>query len=334
MQIEWTRFQTVARDGVRLSIARVAPRYGGSRGAVVLQHGLGANGIAFSCPGVSLAQHLAESGYDCYVPDLRGAGQSQLPATGWTIDEYLEYDIPAILAAAQHSSGHALLHWVGHSMGGILMLMYGIERPDAPIARLCTVGSGLDYRACPNVYQRLRHLRPLLGLLPTLPFAAISSTASRVAGIGPVLPTEGMSFYRPNIDRTVCRDLMARGFSPIPVTLFDSLATTFEEGGFSRSRGRITYLSRAREFRIPTLLLAGTKDVQCPPAMAEATCALLGSTEKQLRIFGRAHGHAEEYGHFDLLVGRRSRVEVWPTITAFLAADEVGENDTSRFLSA
>jgi pimeloyl-ACP methyl ester carboxylesterase len=301
---------------------------------VVLQHGLGANGTAFSCPGVSLAEYLAESGYDCYVPELRGAGRSQLPPTGWTIDEYLECDIPAIVEAVQQSSGHAQLHWVGHSMGGILMLMYGIEHPSAPIARLCAVGSGLDYRACPNVYQRLRHLRPLLGLLPTLPFAAISSTASLVAGIGPVLPTEGMSFYRPNVDRNVCRHLMARGFSPIPMTLFDSLATTFEEGGFSRSRGRITYLPLARQFRIPTLLIAGTKDVQCPPAMAEATCALIGSAEKQLRIFGKAYGQAEDYGHFDLLVGRRSRVEVWPTIAAFLAGDQVDERVASRFLSA
>jgi pimeloyl-ACP methyl ester carboxylesterase len=334
MQTEWSRLQTRTQDGVQLSIERVAPRSAESRGAVVLQHGLGANRTTFACPGVSLAQHLAELGYDCFVPELRGAGRSERPKLGWTIDEYLEYDVPAIVQAVQQASGRDRLQWVGHSMGGILMLMYGIEQPDAPISGLVAIGSGLDYRVCPNIYQRLRYLRPLLGILPVLPFAAISSTAARLAGVGPVLLTEGINFHRPNVDRDICRRIMTDGFAPIPVTLFDSLATTFQASGFSRSGGRIVYLPRARELRVPTLFIAGSKDVQCPPAMAKATYDVVGSPRKQLLTFGKAHGSGEDYGHFDLLVGRRAPSEVWPAIEIFLAGSAVDETDTPSSLSA
>jgi pimeloyl-ACP methyl ester carboxylesterase len=297
---------------------------------VVLQHGLGANRWAFTLPEVSLASHLAQRGYDCYVPELRGAGRSEAPRAGWTIDDYLEQDVPAIVRAVQDQSGHAQLGWVGHSMGGVLMLMYGIENAQAPISRMVAVGSALDYRCSPNIYQRLRHVRPLLGRLQTLPFGWISLAAARVAGVGPILLTESINFHRPNVERSVCRKLMAEGFAPIPMRLFDSLATTFSAQGFSRAQGRIVYLPRAHELRIPTLVIAGSRDAQCPPEMARNTYERIGSPIKQLRTFGTGLGHASDYGHFDLLVGRHAPAEVWPAIAEFLDAEHASVDVCER----
>ena len=39
-------------------------------------------------------------------------------------------------------------------------------------------------------------------------------------------------------------------------------------------------------------------------------------------LFGRDHGHLDEYGHFDLILGRRARTEVWPHIVDALRGED------------
>jgi pimeloyl-ACP methyl ester carboxylesterase len=305
---------------VRLSIERLRPE-GESLGAVVLLHGLGANGRMFLIEGASLARHLAEQGFECFVPDLRGAGNSERPRGGYALDDYLEQDLPAILDAARQASGQASVMWIGLSMGGLLMFMYGIEHPDVPVSRLCTIGSALDYRPGKNVYRDLLRLRPLAGGLRSLPFDAIARALSSVAGVGPALPHEAMNFNRSNVTREVCREVMRSAFSPVPIALFDSLTTAFSEHGFSRRERSIVYLPKASALRMPTLLLAGSRDPQSPPEAVSATFDVLsGVQDKRMLVFGKQHGQVDDYGHLDLVLGKRAKVEVWPEIVRFLRA--------------
>jgi pimeloyl-ACP methyl ester carboxylesterase len=324
--VERELLQARANDGVALAIERLKPSEGPTRGVIVMLHGLGANRMVFLATGASLAEHLAHSGFDCYVPELRGAGRSERPRGSWTLDDYLERDIPAVIEHVLRASGHAQLTWIGHSMGGLLMMMYSIEQPQAPISRLVVVGSALDYRPGRNVYQDLRRLRKLAGPLREFPFGVIARALSPIAGIGPILPAEGMNFHRSNVERAVCRELMAQGFATIPLSLFDSLATTFNAEGFSRvsaTKGRIVYLEHVGELRMPMLLVAGSRDVQCPPETARATFDLLtGVTDKHALFVGKPYGQPDDYGHLDLLVGKRVAQEVWPHISAFVRAGQ------------
>jgi pimeloyl-ACP methyl ester carboxylesterase len=318
-------------DGVRLHLTRVVERdaASGTRGAVVMQHGLGSNGGAFLVPELSLAERLAELGYDCYVSELRGAGQSERPPRAWGLDEYLTLDLPAVITRVRELSGHDSISWIGHSLGGVVMMLYGIDHPDAPIARLVTVGSALDYKPGKNIYRTLRSLRPIASLLPAVPFGALSWLNAPIAGIGPNLLPEGMNFQRSNIDRAITRRLLATGFTSIPIRLLDELNTTFDEHGFQLS-GKDAYLPRAGALRIPTLMIGGSADPQCPPEATAASFALLGGVaDKRLLTFGKAHGQLDDYGHFDLLVGTRARSEVWPHIEAFLAGEAASARSAS-----
>jgi alpha-beta hydrolase superfamily lysophospholipase len=231
-------------DGVRLHLTRLVAARRPTRGAVVMQHGLGSNGGVFLVPQLSLAEHLAERGYDCFVSELRGAGKSERPAQAWGLAEYLAQDLPAVLATVCESSGHDKVHWIGHSLGGVMMLLYGIDHPEAPIERLITVGSALDYKPGRNIYRTLRSLRPVASLLPSIPFGALSWLNAAVAGFGPSFLAESMNFQRSNIDPAVTRRLLASGFTTIPMRLLDELNSTFEEHGFQLS-GRDAYLPRA-----------------------------------------------------------------------------------------
>jgi alpha-beta hydrolase superfamily lysophospholipase len=308
------------RDGLKLGVRRIPSTTGKARAAVVMQHGLGSNGLAFDYPGHSFAQALARAGFDCYISELRGAGDSDHPGEPFGIDDYLDSDLPAIIDAVRGDSGRERISWVGHSMGGILMMMYGIDHPDAPIERFVAIGSSLDYRPGRSVFRELRKARVLAGnWLKFYPFDVTGRANALVAGRGPVLPPEGMNFWRSNMDRRVMRGVLARGFTAIPIRLFDDLNTTFDDAGFSRQAGRITYLPRAAQFKIPTCLMMGTRDVQALEIAVEATARRLsGVSGLSLVGLGKKHGQADEYGHIDLLVGRRAPSEVWPAVARFL----------------
>lgn len=307
------------RDGIQLAIHHIAPT-GTPRAAVVLQHGLGANAHTLNFRDRSLALYLAREGFDCYVPELRGAGASDRVRGSYGVDEYLEHDIPTIIETVRRVSGRDRLRWVGHSMGGILMMMYAIEQPDVAVERFVAIGSALDYRPGKSVHRKTHGARFLAGnWLKTLPFDALSRLNGRIAGYGPLLPAEQMNFWRHNIEPDVMRRVLSTGFTPIPMRLLDDLATTFDDVGMSRKNGSILYLERAHEITIPTCLIAGSRDAQATPESIDDTARRLsGVKHLEVKRFGKQHGHGNEYGHIDLVVGRHAATEVWPTISEYL----------------
>lgn len=307
-------------DGVSLAIHHIAP-IGTPRAAVVLQHGLGANARTLNFRGRSLAQYLAAQGFDCYVPELRGVGASDRVPGGYGIDDYLEQDIPTLIDAVRRASGRDRLRWVGHSMGGILLMLHAIDRSDVPVERFVAIGSALDYRPGNSVHRRTHAARPLAGnWLKTLPFGSLTRLNGLVAGYGPLLPAEQMNFWRNNIEPDVMRRMLSVGFTPIPMRLLDDLATTFDDAGISRKQGTIRYLPRAHQITLPTLLIGGSRDVQATPESIDDTARLLrGVSELEVLRFGKPHGHGEDYGHVDLVVGRNAEREVWPAIAGFLS---------------
>ena len=322
-EVRSEQLEARTEDGVRLAVQRVRavdPALAGARGAVLMLHGLGSNSAVYRVPSISLADHLAAHGYDCFVAELRGTGRSERPRQRFGLGDYLAYDVPALLQLARERSGQPRVAWVGHSMGGFLAMMYGLDVPDAPISRIVAVASSLDYRPGHSIYRRLRKLRPLAGPLPVLPFALLATLSIPFAGWGPELLAEGMNFQRSNMDSRITRYLLGNGFSAIQTSLLDDLNSTFSEAGFTL-QGRAAYLPRAGELRTPTLLLGGSRDLQCTPEASALTFELLsGVLDKKLAMFGKPYGHEDDYGHFDLIVGKRAQSEVWPEITTFLAA--------------
>lgn len=311
---------TTTGDGVVLSVERIAPS-GPTRGAVILCHGLSSNRYAFDLAERSLARHLAARGFDCFLPNLRGAPGSQPTVRQFGLDEYLEQDLPAVLSLVRARSSSERIHWVGHSMGGILFFAYASEHPDVPVARAVTLGSALDYAAGRSVFQHLLRARPLLPDGLVVPFGALSNLSARSSRLGlPLLP-EWMNFYLPNVEGAIRREILRRGFGPIPMRLLDDLATMLTPGGLARRGGVERLQPLLHRYRVPTLMLAGSADRQCDVGAVDATARLLSHLPQlRVEVLGQGHGQREHYGHFDLMVGTRAPTEVWPRITAWLEA--------------
>lgn len=304
-------------DDLTLCVERLAPP-DSTRGAVILCHGLAANGLAFDLPGRSLARYLTEQGFECFIPDLRGARHSASPDAGWGLDDYLEQDLPAIIQLVREQALSKHIHWIGHSMGGLLMLMYGSEHPDTPIQRVVTLGTTLDYRSGKSVFQSWRHALPLARSLQVLPFGSLAQLSASLRKYVQ-LPVERINFHRPNVEPEVIAALLQGGFGPVPSALLSDLASTFTPHGFARQGGSLRYQPLWSRYRFPTLMLAGSGDLQCDvEAVDEAARVFSHVPELEVRALGRAYGALEDYGHFDLLVGRNAPREVWPQLAEWL----------------
>lgn len=311
------KHHALTADGLRLALHRVPPASG--RGpAVILCHGLSSNHRGFHFPERSLASWLAARGFDCWLPDLRGSGESESPGPGWTLDDHVLRDVPAILEQVQRMNGGERVHWVGHSMGGMLLFCYGITHPDAPIARAVTVASALDYRLGETGYRSLLAWKPLLGKLSELPYGAIVHLLAPLLARVPS-PLDAFQISHRNIEPALARRLHAVGFGSVPVSLLLSLATTFDERGLCNGRRTVHYLEQTDRYRIPTRLLAGGADRQVSVEAVRDTARRLGGPVDVV-VPGREAGGSEDYGHWDLILGRRAETEVWPAIASWLEA--------------
>lgn len=309
--------QAVTDDGLRLALHRYRPAGARRRHAVLCCHGLAANRLAFDVdPEVSLARHLASRGFEVFVLELRGHGVSQRPRWGWTFDDYVARDLPAAVAAVRRHAGCERVHWIGHSMGGLLGYAHLSRGGSDDFVSAVTVGSSLDYSDGTG-FRRLAPLRPLLRRIPAVPVHLVARLSGGLVG-RVTTPYERFNVWSSNCEprhwRAICRD----GFHPVSSRVMEQLATALEPGGLRTANGAERYDEGLPRATTPVLALAGSRDAQCPPRAVERTAASLGSSCR-VALFGRDHGHADEYGHFDLLVGRQARAEVFPVVERWLA---------------
>ncbi len=298
-------------DGWEIALSRRRPRAAPRRRPVVLCHGLGANRFTWDLdPERSVARHLTEQGFDVFCVELRGHGRSQRSGPGgrwgWSLWDYAEHDLPAALEAVLELTGADGVHLVGHSMGGILLHIrraHGDGRIRAGIA----VAGAVDYSGTPSVFHSAVRLVGATRVLPALPLGPIARFFAPVA-LAVDNPIDRINVHPSNVDRSLYRRLCALGFHGISAPVLQTLAPAMAPGGLRLPDGSPL---RPPPRGAPLLAVAGTADLQCHPDAARR-----GS--QALRVFGRAYGHEDDYGHFDLLIGRRVPVEVWPALVGWL----------------
>jgi pimeloyl-ACP methyl ester carboxylesterase len=106
----------IVANGIRLNTVRT-----GDGPDVVLVHGLGAN-LAFWH--LSVLRALGER-FRLTVFDQRGHGYSDMPASGYAVD-----DMAADLGGLLDALGIERAHLVGHSYGGSVVLTYAVRHPE------------------------------------------------------------------------------------------------------------------------------------------------------------------------------------------------------------
>jgi pimeloyl-ACP methyl ester carboxylesterase len=304
-------------DELELHVRRLKPVSSRRRDTpVMLLHGLAANHRGLHLRERSLAEWLAEHGFEVWLPELRGHGDSFHGRWDWRIDDYLTHDIPALVDAILGRTGAERLHWVGHSMGGVLLMCYGIMHPDAPISRGVAVGSALDYKVGKTGFEQLLRLRPLLERLVGVPYGAAMHTLAPLMGRPGLSALEAFNVWSSNVEPEVVRALHARCFHGMPMSLLGSLATTFEPEGLRLETG-FRFVPRAAKVSFPIRLMAGSRDEQVSVDAVHHTAEIIGENAEVV-VHGPERGDVDHYGHWDLLIGRRAPVETWRPMAEWL----------------
>jgi len=323
-------FATTA-DGWRIALHRYRPRGDDPHGEpVLLHHGVTANAAGFDMgvgtpekPVPSLAHWLAERGYEVWAIDLRGRAASQRAGIwrgrrwNWSVDEYINFDDPAAVDFILTHSTFRQMHWIGHSMGGILLLCHAGLFGSPRLASGVAVASGLNYRDTGSAYQPLIPLRGLAKPLGRFPTGFFTTLLAPLMGRG-VDRFEGFNYYPPNIAPRAARAVNAGVINDISAKVFYQLASMFSPSGLTSLDGGTRYEDLLPNVTTPLLLVAGDRDQQASTALAERTLASLPGDGHRTAFFGPAFGHSTSYGHFDLVAGIHAEQEVYPVLLEWL----------------
>jgi oxygen-independent coproporphyrinogen III oxidase len=277
-----TWYRELTSDRVELSLLRV---YGDvwHDSPVVLSHGTFSN--AQTC--TRLATYLAENGFDCWVLELRGHGRSEVGPVHPDFERFSELDVPAALRAVRHNTRNKPLFWVGHSGGGLVLLMHLARHPEAlaQVKGIVTLASqatdaGMTWSGWAKI--------------------ALSAAGNNLLGYapGPLFKLGPENEFRGVMNQWFRWNWNGRW-------------TGHDGFDYLEGLGRIT---------VPALCVAGGGDRFIAPYQGcRRLYNALGGPDKQMMFCAKSEGYGEDYSHARIITSRRAQQEIWPIISEWLA---------------
>jgi pimeloyl-ACP methyl ester carboxylesterase len=311
-------------DGWRIAVLRYRPDKPSQHPPVLLVHGVAANRYNLDLTDeTSLAKHLCGLGFDVWIVELRGRGFSLRPKLfsglryDWSFDDYAERDLPCAAEIITRATGARSLHLVGFSTGALAAYAW-LSDPhrSVEVASLVSIGGAASFKRLGKVlsgrlirsFRFLRHRWILRVLAPVS---------------GHWHPSPLQIVHNPeNLDGGVQRRIMVNMIANFSRNELLQYSDWILNDVFRSIDHRRDYRSELSRITVPSLFLAGPRDVLSPPDAVKDTYDAVAATDKQFVLCSRAQGMRVNYGHFDLVVGREAASEVFPVISGWLASVE------------
>lgn len=310
-------------DGWKVRLCRYRS-VDGNNEPVFLCHGALGNQFNFTSPqGESLVDVLMDKGYDCWLIDLRGSRSSKPPAGRSRFmaraDDYLLRDIPAALEFIRDKTGFKKVHWVGHSLGGMLLYAHELTHGLDAIASGTTLGS-------PPGFNGVKLGRPVTGLalLDFMPgvaewvvraFAPLVPVFKVRAAFSPI----NWSNMHPRVGSATFFNLM----EVLPPGVAYSLTSWASDGSWQMKDGEVDVIEGLGRLQVPLLAVYGAQDPLIPVAQAQAFFDALPSKDKKMLVLSKENGHSADYNHVDLTFARKGREEVYEPVAEWIAAHAI-----------
>lgn len=261
-----------AADGQRLALTEVRrPRSRARPGApaFLLVHGFAQNRRAFTLG--ALPRELLERGARVFLGELRGHGESPTDLPTWTLATHLELDCPALVDGVRAQVGVERVHWVGHSMGGLLGCAL-LERA-APLASLTLLAAPIRLGASRPLVRLASFVAgPLAQIAPRgrrvpmhLFLRALARPLSMPGAVGPLGWLQRLTrLANPALaDPTALQTILAHADPESPAVL-EELA---RNAVLLRSRvAGVELVPALRAARLPVAAVVGTQDIFAPRA--------------------------------------------------------------------
>ncbi len=327
IKLQGEKYHPVTADGWPLTLEHFPPEAGSvkKKYPVILCHGLLSNRNYFKINEErSLAAVLAKQGYDVWLMDMRGRNDAGAPGYWFgkhtytfSMDDYIRYDVDAAISEVLQRTGAAKVNWIGHSMGGIVAYSRIGSLGEDRIANLVTIGSPMLVAPLDRSMLTAYRMQGAMVMVPVLPFRPL-------AHIGTVVPSflsspiSRILIYEPNTDKGVVDRLMVTSTNNIAKAEIQQFIDAVNHGGLISRDKTLDYRANLRNIKIPVLIIGGRRDHLADPLAVRDVFDRISSRDKTMFIASRAEGLSEDYGHTDLVVGKRVNEEIFPHILKFL----------------
>jgi hypothetical protein len=287
----WHR-KVVAKDGVALALYRYAPRVEAPRRPVLLIADFGLGRIALE----PFARFLSSHGRVAYVAELRGQGKAA--GVGWTAQQLVETDLPAIAAAIVERQFDV----VAHGWAGTLVLAATVAELEGRVGKVVSLGTPAEF-AVPS---------PLV--------EALLRSGGNLSTLGS--DREGAKIFEllfamnAKIGHDRLAWLRATAFSDLGAAGSACLLQWMRSGDLTLSTGE-SLKARLQRYDRPTIQFIGLADGWANSELC-GTLREVSAAKVSVRVFSRFDYLAEDYSHLSLLQGEGAAKEVFRPALAFL----------------
>lgn len=326
-------------DGVGLRLTRYQ---GGTKGPVILSHGLGVSSLIFSIDTIetNLLEYLYANGYDVWLLDYRNS--IELPAVTLQAsgDDVATKDYPAAVSKVLELTGAKSVQMVVHCWGSTTFFM-------AMLAGLKGVRSAVTSQIATQIRAPLAtHIKTGLHVPSFLNDLGIKTLTAYVDNHEALLAKvydEGLRLYpielKNRCTSSTCHcitfmyaplyehanlneathDVLHEMFGVANMKAFIHLARLTNTGHLVDFDGKDTYLPHLDRLAIPIAFIHG----------AQNECFLPLSTELTLNDLAKANGNnlytrhvIPGYGHIDCIYGKNAAHDVYPFVLQHLEATQ------------
>jgi pimeloyl-ACP methyl ester carboxylesterase len=268
---------------------------------ILMIHGMVEDGrIFYHKSGKGLGSYMAQQGYDVYIADLRGIGQSRPKINkdsqhGQT--ETIQQDIPALMRFVLEHSGHKQLHLMAHSWGGVYLNSSLLFQPELiPLVLSSTFfGSKRTVRA--NTFERYLKI--------SLVWNRLSLVASKRAGYLEAIKYKLGSENETHKTHSQC------------VGWVQNDAWVDSDDGFD-------YGAAAKTTSLPpTLHIAAIRDISMGHRFdVKAFMKESGPHKAEYKLLAKKHGNQLDYDHINMLTAKECVNDHFPDVLSWIKKQE------------
>lgn len=322
-------------DGVQLRLMRYQ---GGSKGPVILSHGVGVSSLIFRMDTLptTLTEYLVARGFDVWLLDYRASIELSSSFIQSTADDVATYDYPAAIAKVLELSGAKTVQMVVHCYGSASFFMAMLKGLQGVRSAVCSqVATHFIIPAATEVKVGLH----IPEFLQSLGVESLSAYVDKHTDWKGRLYEMAMRLYpmsfREQCDNPVCHRItflysqvfnhqqlnaathasLHEMFGVANISAFEHLSLLARKGHLVTAGGLNAYLPHLERLAIPIAFIHGG-DNQCfLPRSTEITYNLL--CEKNGRNLYTRHV-IPHYGHADSILGKNASRDIYPYIADHL----------------
>jgi pimeloyl-ACP methyl ester carboxylesterase len=311
-------------DGQKRFVEYIPPKSKSANAPqVVCCPGLACNGRIFHFnKDISLALSLSKEGFGVWILHPRNMGANRRKQNSWIHPQKWNYGYQTYLNDSIEMTKHIVahcqqpIHWVGHSMGGLIGLDLLNQEPQL-IKSMILSGSPVDLRihiSKGKAHERLKFRQRFLFELKFLGRNAIrlNKIFSFLAPWAGWIRFLEQDFMNPKyLSGGLLRKAMVQIFEDVPRQLIEEFSDAMKGGDTLRGESFTIFSQKLKETKVKIYCMASKGDRLAPEASSKALMEWVKPEVLEYEAL-------DDYGHFDIIFGEKAVTTIYPKIAHFI----------------